>query len=146
MQKWQWNPENLYLIKNVEDTLVTFADKPQMKIKSLKEEKHWYLIHTWSEKAFKGTVVNRALPFLHWESPQITLTVPLRNKPTTGWNSGRVFWNFCSVKIGWKKNNLNSTCLSWNKVQYLVFIKAIRNTKICKNHLVKTHQWKFYLE
>ena len=34
------NPENLYLIKNVEDTVVTFADKPQMKIKSLKEEKH----------------------------------------------------------------------------------------------------------
>ena len=28
-----------------------------MKIISFQNYKHWYLIHTWSEKAFKGTVV-----------------------------------------------------------------------------------------
>ena len=36
-----------------------------MKIISFKNYKHWYLIHPWSDTAFKGTVVNRALPFLH---------------------------------------------------------------------------------
>ena len=35
------------------------------------------LIHTWSDKAFKGNVVNRAAPFLHEGSLEITLTVPL---------------------------------------------------------------------
>ena len=39
------------------------------------------MIHTWSNKIFKGTDVNRPLPTLHWESLEITLTVPLtRNK------------------------------------------------------------------
>ena len=28
--------------------------KQQMKINSLKEQKHWYLIYTWSDKAFKA--------------------------------------------------------------------------------------------
>ena len=35
-------------------------------------------IHTWSDKAFKGTVVNRALPSLSGVSLEITLTIPLR--------------------------------------------------------------------
>ncbi len=39
--------------------------------------KHWYLIHTWSDKAFKGTVVNSALSTLNGGLFQITLTVPL---------------------------------------------------------------------
>ena len=32
---------------------------------SLKKQLHWYLIHTWSDKDFNGTVVNRALPSLN---------------------------------------------------------------------------------
>ena len=34
-----------------------------MKINSFKKQKHWCIVlsHTWSDKAFKGTVVNRAL-------------------------------------------------------------------------------------
>ena len=32
---------------------VTFAEKPQMKINSLKKQKHGHLIHTWSDKAFR---------------------------------------------------------------------------------------------
>ena len=47
--------------------------RKQMKIKSLKKQKHWYLIYTWADKAFKDTVVNWALPSLHGGS----LTVPL---------------------------------------------------------------------
>ena len=39
--------------------------------------KHGYLIHTWSDKAFKGTIVNQALSSLNWGSLKITLTVPL---------------------------------------------------------------------
>ena len=58
--------------------IVPFADKPQMKINSLKKLKHGDLIHTWSDKAFKGTVVNRALTSLHGESLEITFTVLLR--------------------------------------------------------------------
>ena len=45
-----------------------------MKMNSRKKQKHWYQINTWSEKAFKGTVVNRALSSLHREGH--TLTVP----------------------------------------------------------------------
>ena len=37
-----------------------------------KNKKHWYLINTWSDKDFKGTVVNRALSSLHWGSLEIT--------------------------------------------------------------------------
>ena len=44
---------------------VTFAENPQMKIKSLKKQKHGYLIHMSSYKAIKGTIVNRELPSLH---------------------------------------------------------------------------------
>ena len=46
---------------------VTFAKKPQMK-----------LIHTLSNKAFKGTFVNLALPSLHGGSLETTLTVFLK--------------------------------------------------------------------
>ena len=42
-----------------------FEEKMQRKINSLKNEKQWYLIHTLSDKAFKGTVVNQTLPSLH---------------------------------------------------------------------------------
>ena len=48
-----------------------------MKINSLKKQKHGYLFNTRSDKAFKGTVVNKALPSLHGGSLEITLTVPL---------------------------------------------------------------------
>ena len=41
---------------------VSFAEKPQMKIKSLHKKKHAYLIHT--RKALKGTIVNQAVPSL----------------------------------------------------------------------------------
>ena len=37
----------------------------------------------WSVKGFKGTFVNRALPPLHWESLDITFTVPLIKIPFT---------------------------------------------------------------
>ena len=69
---------------NVEDTIVFLTRKvfiSQMKINSLKEQKDWYLIHTWSDKAFKGTIVNQTLSSLHGGSLEITLTcysVPLR--------------------------------------------------------------------
>ena len=36
------------------------------------------IIHTLSDKAFQGTVVNRALPFLHGGSLEYTLTVPFK--------------------------------------------------------------------
>ena len=56
---------------------VTFEEKPQLKIISFPNFKHWYLIKTWSGKAFNGLVVNRVLSSLHGRSLEIKLTVPL---------------------------------------------------------------------
>ena len=36
-----------------------------------------FVTHTLSDKAFKGTFINQALPSLHGGSIEITLTVPL---------------------------------------------------------------------
>ena len=36
--------------------------------------RHWYLINTWLDNAFKSTIVTRGLPFLHGGSHKITLT------------------------------------------------------------------------
>ena len=36
---------------------------------SLNKQKPWYIIHTWSNKAIKATVVNQTLPSLHGGSP-----------------------------------------------------------------------------
>ena len=48
-----------------------------MKKKLKKQNKDiGYLIHTWSDTSFKGTVVNRELPYLHEGLPENTLTVP----------------------------------------------------------------------
>ena len=47
--------------------------------KQFKQKKHWYLIHAWSDKAFKDTVVNRALWSLQGGFFEITLTVPLNS-------------------------------------------------------------------
>ena len=42
-----------------------------------RNKKQAYLLHTWSDKAFKCTVVNRTLSSLPGGSLEITLTVPL---------------------------------------------------------------------
>ena len=74
--QYPWNHNKK--IGKVEDILVFLT---QMFISvSLKEQKDWYLIHTWSDKAFKGTVVNQTLSSLPGGSLEITLTcysVPL---------------------------------------------------------------------
>ena len=99
MTDLQWYPWNLYLIHNVEN-IVVFLDlkvfisdnsymfscgrnarnffcreTAQLKIISFWNYKHGYLIHTWSDKDFKGSVVNRALPSLHGGSLEIMLTI-----------------------------------------------------------------------
>ena len=83
---------NLYLINNVEETVVFFwlekflisssftnasYQQEMWKLLSkslmqrsrkkniLKKQKPWFQIHTWSDKSFHGTVVNRALKSLH---------------------------------------------------------------------------------
>ena len=103
----QPNPLNLYLINNVEDIVVFIGlhvltpaylfshavEKPKLKIISLKNDKHWSLIHTWSDKAFKGTVVNHAL------SLEITLTVPLIPKSANHNIIVDPWWN--NLMDGW---------------------------------------------
>jgi len=55
---------SLLFLKSKKCPTVTFAEKPQMKIINLMEQKPAYLVHTWSDNAFKGTLVNRTLVFL----------------------------------------------------------------------------------
>ena len=50
---------------------------PAEEIISFQTYKHRYLIRTWSEKGFKGTVVNWAMSSLHGGSLEISLTIPL---------------------------------------------------------------------
>jgi len=84
---------HLTLIKNVEDPfsdsknvffLYVFPIKKcasnfhRETVKQFRETKHWYLIHSWSDKAFKDTVVNQVLPSLHGGPIEITLTVPFK--------------------------------------------------------------------
>ena len=50
---------------------VTVVQK--LKIINFQHDKDWYLNHAWSDKAFKGTVVNQTMQSLNREG-QITLT------------------------------------------------------------------------
>ena len=59
---------------------VTFVENPEWKINSFQNYKHSHLIHTWSGKAFKGTIVNRALPSLHDGSLEIIYRETLNNE------------------------------------------------------------------
>ena len=53
---------------------VNFIYKPQLKTVSFENYKHGYLLYT-SGKAFKDTLVNRALSSLDGESLEITFTL-----------------------------------------------------------------------
>jgi len=68
------NSVNSYMFSCSRNAQVIIAEKSQLKIIL----KHWSLIPTWSDKAFKGIDVNRALPSLYRGSLEIMLTVPLK--------------------------------------------------------------------
>ena len=68
-------PRNLNLIKNVEETVVFLTKFLRCFIYEQGMRNHFRrltAIPSWSEKAFKGTVVNRALPSLHGGSLEKT--------------------------------------------------------------------------
>ena len=69
-------PLHLNLI-NILENIVSFAEKPLMKMN--RNMNIGNLIYTWSQKDFKGTVVNRALESLHGGSLNITLTISWTN-------------------------------------------------------------------
>ena len=69
---------------------VTFEVKPQIKMKSLKKKKHKKIIHAWSDKVFKSTLVNRVLPSLH----------------------GGVFWNYAYSSFNFQ-NYFKASYLLW---------------------------------
>ena len=55
---------------------INLSENLQIRINSFKETKTFHILLTlWSDKAFKGTVVNRLLPSLHAGSLEITLPV-----------------------------------------------------------------------
>ena len=77
------------LINNVDDIVVFLAwtvfnsnnfslvsDKKKQRTGSTgeKKQKHWYLIHSWSDKACQGTVVNRARYYINGRSQAITFS------------------------------------------------------------------------
>ena len=66
MQRWQCPIDNGTL-ETVSD-LNAFVEKPQLKIISFQNYKHFYLMNTWSDNALKGTVVNQTLPSLHGDA------------------------------------------------------------------------------
>ena len=93
LQRYPWN---LNLIESVEDNVVFlksvyfcefldlnkkcashFCWETANENKHFKKHKNRNLIHTWSDKAFKDTVLNRVFPSVHGGSLRITLTVPL---------------------------------------------------------------------
>ena len=43
------------------------------------KQKPGFIIHTWSDKAFKDTVVKQALSSFHGGSHEIMLTAPLKH-------------------------------------------------------------------
>ena len=112
MQRWQCPSysgtlEPLISSKCVEDTVVFLTwkvfisgsfsiafDKQVLVIRKslngLKKQKQCCLIHTWSDKAFKGTVVNRTLPSLHGN------TLPKNRYIITCSNSSSVILENCS--------------------------------------------------
>ena len=69
---------------------------------------NWYL-DTWSDKAFKGTVVNRSLPrSLHGRTLEITLTVPLKigkNTHIKDQDFSQIIKGFLSYDWTYKKKN-----------------------------------------
>ena len=68
-----FNSDNSNMISCSINAQVTFLEKPQLQIISFQDYNHSYQISTFWDKA----VVNQALPFLHWGSLEIALTVPL---------------------------------------------------------------------
>ena len=59
-------------VRNAEGTL---AEKPQMKIHSLNQQKHTCLINAWSEIVSKGPVVNKALLSLHGAGGSLKIVI-----------------------------------------------------------------------
>ena len=106
-QRYPWN---LYLINSVEEFVVFSICFPAVEMRlSLLETTHieiirfqnhnqWYLIQTWSDKAFKSTVVNRTLPSLHGESLKIAIKCLTSCWIVQGW-ANRKFVNCTSTNI-----------------------------------------------
>ena len=75
-----FNFDNFCMFSCSRNAQVFFVEKTQYKIIGFKIYTNSYLIHTCSDKAFKGAVVNQALSSLHEGSLKIALTVPLKQE------------------------------------------------------------------
>ena len=76
-----------------------------MKMHSFKKRKYGYVIHTWSDNAFKSTFVNRALTSLNEGSLEISLTVPLNKTVeviSNGPQNGTIL-----ILSSWKMNEIS---------------------------------------
>ena len=84
-------------------------------INSLLKQNHRYLIYIRSEKANKGTVVNRALPVLHGWLLEITLTVPLThfylNRLTRNFDDKYISVFFLSSRVPNYLTKIISACV-----------------------------------
>ena len=75
MQRWQCPINNDTLEILILPLIRNCRRETANENKAFKETKHGYLLCTVSDKAFKGTIVNRALSYLYGGSLEITLTV-----------------------------------------------------------------------
>ena len=89
-----------------------------------KTQKHWYIIYTWSDKAFMGTVVNRALPSFQRGSLEITLTVPYNTLLS------KLYYKQRFSFLGWEKYKICSSATE--KVKLLKV--RIYNYSECKKY------------
>ena len=90
-----------------------FPRETENEKKQFKETKHGYLIHIYSDHAFKATVLNRAYVIFAWVgSLEIMLTVPLN----WGFNDTNVIkiTNISENKIFLKLSSLGICGTGWN--------------------------------
>ena len=109
---------------------------PDWKLSIFQIIPHWYLIQTWSAKAFKGAVVNPASSSLHWWSLKITLTNPadlallFETKPCSLISDPCFLQSYC-LFWNWTIKNLADflSDIFWGKIDelYINNLKTIFN-------------------
>ena len=88
----------LYVFNNNNSTMFScsrnaqgaFVEKPQSNVISFTNHTHWYMIHTETATALKGTVENRALPSLHLK---LGFSSPIKNSFIYCFNNNKGGWD-----------------------------------------------------
>ena len=74
------NSDNFSFLSEARNAPFIVVDKSQLNIISSKAQKHELLVHTSSEKDFKGTTVNMTCHSIDGVSFEVPFTVPLKGE------------------------------------------------------------------